>query len=256
MVLTLHRLCPWSEKVPISVGVDQKTFYVDKFLLNLRSGLFGNKFSEIDELENKQKPLSLPTVDPAMFAEFVCWMSYGTFMPFEAEVTHSDTIHFSASAWLLGHFLEAPCFQNFVIWEEFRDYGQSPAFRRPSLQIVRSVYELTEKGSKLRRFAADSVAAKNPFKKYSEEDQEYDAWCKLFKEFPELGLDVAQAAGKNNDKYPWDDENIGEYMEEEVDPDQSWDELILKARTQEEIEEDAWNGCIRSKIELDHLNRE
>jgi hypothetical protein len=79
---------------------------------------------------------------------------------------------------------------------------------------------------------------------------------RTFQEFPELGLDVAQAAGKKNKIRPWDDENVGKYMEEEADLNQSWEELILKARTRAEIELDARNGCICSQIELDHINRE
>jgi hypothetical protein len=85
---------------------------------------------------------------------------------------------------------------------------------------------------------------------------EYGPWCNLFKQFPDLGLDMARAAGtKWNDTYPWSDEHRHLYTEAELPLNQLWEEQILKTRNLEEIKKVARNKCIQSKIELDHLNR-
>ncbi|KAE9370930.1 hypothetical protein N431DRAFT_468935 [Stipitochalara longipes BDJ] len=262
--LIIHRnivakASPWSEKIPISVGANQKTFYVDRFLLNLHSGLFRNKFADLEVLHaDEQKQFSLPTVDPAMFTEFVCWMTHTRLMPFEAEVIHSNTRHFGVNAWLLGRYLEAPGFQNFIIWEDWRIrcHDENAANPWPSVKSVRFVYGLRDQDTKIKRFMVDLVASKNPFEKYGEEDPEYTWWSDLFKELPELGLDVARSSAKKSNALPWDDARIGGYMEEELDLNQVWKEQMLKDRDLAEIEEDAQNGCIRSIIELDHINRE
>lgn len=242
------------------MGTNQKTFYVDKFLLGLHSGLFRNKFADLEELYDEQdvdsKQLSLPKVDTAMFAEFVCWMTHGRLMPFDAEVIHSDTRHFGENAWLLGRFLEAPGFQNFVVWEDWRVRCQdaNAANAWPSVESVRFIYALGAEETNLKRFIAESVACRNPFEKYGKEDLEYCSWSNLFRELPDLGLDVARAAAKKSNVFPWDDARISEYMEEELDLNRLWEEQILKRRNLEEIEEDARGGCIRSIIELDHIN--
>lgn len=124
------------------------------------------------------------------------------------------------------------------------------------MEAVRFAYEVLGNDSGLRKFIADSVAFIKPFEVFSEGDEEYGRWCQLFIDFPELDLDVAKAAGKDNRKSPGNIENIGKYMEEEIDLNESWEEMILKARTRAEIEKDARDGCIRSKVELDHLNRD
>jgi hypothetical protein len=248
-------LCPWSEKIPIFVGANQQRFYVDKCLLQLHSGLFRNKLADLEEIDSEQKPLSLPEVDPGTFAEFVCWMRVGDWLPAEPEILHSNPLVVGCSCWNLGRVLESAGFQNFLMCEEFYAYGLDEAFNWPAVEDVRSVYKVLGNGSKLRKFTADSVAFKNPFERFSEGDEAYDAWCQLFKDFPELGLDVAKATGKGNGKPPWNEDNIGKYMEEEIDLNKSWEEMILKARTRAEIEKEARDGCVRSKVELDHINR-
>jgi hypothetical protein len=45
------------------------------------------------------------------------------------------------------------------------------------------------------------------------------------------------------------------YLEEEVPLDQVWEEQILADRDINEIKEAAKERCIRSIVELDHLNR-
>jgi len=54
---------------------------------------------------------------------------------------------------------------------------------------------------------------------------------------------------------PMDDEHRDLYMEEEKPLDQVWEEVILRTRSLDKIKKEAKNGCVRSKIELDHINR-
>jgi hypothetical protein len=124
----------------------------------------------------------------------------------------------------------------------------------PDRKDIDLIYRLTTPGAKLRRFAADSVACRNPFEKYREGEEAYKAWEQLFKNWPALTTEVANAAEEDwNDTYPWDDENRERYMQEEVPLDQLWEEHILARRSIKEIKEAAKNGCLRSMIELDHL---
>jgi BTB/POZ domain len=249
-------MCLWSEKIPISVGTNQEIFRVDKSLLILHSGFFRNKFSDLDEQEDERKGFSLPNVDPACFVDFVCWMRRGEILTtVSQEVMYPDSSVSLEKQWLLGQFLEAPGFQNWVTWIGLTGYWEKQEHSQTPIEEVRFLYELPDKVSKLRRFYADFVACQNPFQKYREKDPEYEVWRDLFKEFPELALDVLEAGAKKNDKFPWDHTRIGDYMEDEPDLNQVWEEMILKARPLAQIEENARNGCIRSKIELDHIMR-
>lgn len=64
----------------------------------------------------------------------------------------------------------------------------------PDLQDINLIYRLTTPGTKMQRFAADSVACRNPFKQYKEGDQAYKSWERLFKNWPALTTEVANAA--------------------------------------------------------------
>jgi hypothetical protein len=256
LVLKPPRLCPWSEKIPIFVGANQQKFYVDKCLLQLHSGLFRSKLADLGEIENEQKPLFLPEMDPAAFTEFVCWMSWGQRLSDLPSSIHSNPHYRDHTSYHLGSVLKAASFQNYIIWEFFRDDAWEPKIYLPLAEEVRFAYEVLDNDSKLRNFFADSLALTNPFEECSEGDEDYGTWCQLFKDFPELGLDVAKAVGNKNSDSPGHNKNIGKYMEEEVDLNKAWEDMILKARTRAEIEKDARDGCIRSKVELDHLNRD
>jgi hypothetical protein len=255
LVLKPPRLCPWSEKIPIFVGADQQKFHVDKCLLQLHSGLFRTKLAGPEHIEKEQKPLFLPEVDPAAFAEFVCWMSTGKFISSDPDVAHSNSVLSGCNCWYLGSVLEAASFQNFVMWEWFRD-DINEGYYWPDVEVARFAYEVLHNDSKLRKFVADMLAFKNPFEKCSEGDEDHGMWCQLFKDSPELGLDVAKAVGTKNSRSPGHNTNIWKYMETESGLNKAWKEMILKARTRAEIEKDARDGCIRSKVELDHLNRD
>jgi hypothetical protein len=152
--LTPRRAFPRSEKVRIAVGSNHQTFHVDKF-------------TDLEDEEDQK--LSLPSVNPALFTEFVCWMKSGRFMPVPSEIMHSDLLNVGERSWALGQFLRAPGFQNFAL-DSFRTYCQTPDNPWPLVETVRLVCQLTGRDSKLRKFMAHSVACKNPFDEYSEGD--------------------------------------------------------------------------------------
>lgn len=215
LVLKPPRLCPWSEKIPIFVGADRQKFHVDKCLLQLHSGLFRSKLAGPEYIENEQKPLFLPKVDPAAFAEFVCWMSTGKFMPSEIGVIHWNTVLGGCNCWHLGSVLEAASFQNSVIWEWFRDENNHDGVHWPDVEAARFAYEVLHNDSNLRKFVADLLAFRNPFEECSEGDEDHGMWCQLFKDSPGLGLDVAKAVGTKNSRSPGHITNIRKYMEKE-----------------------------------------
>ena len=79
----------------------------------------------------------------------------------------------------------------------------------------------------------------------------------MFKNWPALTTEVAHAAEEDwNGTYPWDDENRERYMQDEVPLDQLWEEHILARRSIKEIKQAGKNNCLRSMIELDHLERD
>jgi hypothetical protein len=157
--------------------------------------------------------------------------------------------------------LQAPGFQNFALdnYPFFCQGFPQEGPRWPDIEDVRLVYRLTADDSKLRTFFAHAVVCSSPFLQYSEDEPEYEAWSKLLKELPGLALEMAQLEGKllriGNVIPPWYDENIDMYKEKELPLYQVWKGQILEARNLEEITEAAEKGCIRIKVELDHINR-
>ena len=202
-------------------------------------------------MEEDEK-LSLPDVKPYSFAEFVSWMYAGD------SLDVSDDLYDGIQAghvWALGKLLEAPAFQNWcmdTVWE----YCKDPDNQWPVLEEVEVIYKISGKDSKIRKYAAHSTARKSPFEKYQEGSVMYKAWNTLLEKYPDIGLDIARVAGKEwNGTYPWDDEHRQAYLEDEVALDQLWEQQILAARSMEEIRVAAKGNCVRSIIELAHIER-
>ena len=152
--LTVRRLSSWSEKVSIYVGPYLQRFHVNKCLLKLHSGYFRNRFAAIEKEEDQK--LFLPTVDPSLFAEFICWMSTGWELPPIRKAFPKNTKNLINRAWLLGHFLHAAG-KNFAI-DQYQFFCQGwedkdeKTLRWPDIQDVRFVYQQTNDESNLRRF--------------------------------------------------------------------------------------------------------
>jgi hypothetical protein len=130
----------------------------------------------------------------------------------------------------------------------------------PNVEEARYVYKSTPAGSELRKLVADTLAYRNPFQVHGDESEEYGAWEGLLREVPhgtDLSVDMNLAAGKKwNGTKPWDDEHRSRFTVEEVSIDERWEKLILSKRSKEATEMAAEAGCLLSKLELAHLNRE
>jgi hypothetical protein len=232
----------------IFVGADKKVFKVQKELLTLHSGYFRNRIDS-KKADNK---LSLPDVKPSGFAEFVSWLYAGEALLFRDYLYDDIELGY---LWALGELLEVPAFQNWCM-NTFLEDCKNPNSQWPALEVVKVIYETSPKGSKLRKFAAHSMACDSPFEKHWEGDKMYEGWNTLLEDILELGPDIARVAGKQwNGTYPWDGEHRQAYLKVEVAPDQLWEEQILAARSIEEIKTAAKGNCLRSMIELAHIER-
>jgi hypothetical protein len=254
-VLIIQRISIFSDTVSIFVGADNQVFQIPKGLLALHSGYFKNRFDNKEEDEK----LSLPDVQPSVFAEFLSWLYYSDCLEVNGD---SFFIFEIAQAWGLGELIEAPGFQNWCM-DTIRTYCKEPPedYWLPlDTKDVATIYRDSSKYSKLRMFAAHSMACKSPFDKSQEGTERYKEWTKewttLLENVPDLISDIARVAELEwNGTHPWDDEHRKAYLVDQVAPDQLWEEQILAARRIEEIKAAATGNCIRSMIELAYIER-
>jgi hypothetical protein len=196
--------------------------------------------------------LSLPNVQPRVFAEFVSWLYFAVYLDFNGNPYDYDTI-LAVQGWALGEQIGPPRYQNWCM-DSIRGGVKCGML---DLQDAYVIYETTTKDSKLRKFAAHSITCESPFEQDVEGGKMYQAWNTLLEELPELAVDIALVAGKDwNGTYPWDYVHRQAYLVDEVDLGQRWEDQILAARSMEEIKAAAEGGCVRSIIESDHIGRE
>ncbi|KAF8847810.1 hypothetical protein BDZ45DRAFT_811297 [Acephala macrosclerotiorum] len=245
----VHKIAIFSPTIPIFVGAKKQVLYAQKNLLTLHSGYFKDLFANQDGGEEGGK-IILPSVSPLCFADFVAWLSTGT--PLPLNLLNPGR----ASCWELGNFLRAPAYQNMCM-QRSRNWAMSQGVIWPEAKVVQVIFETCGKGTKIRKFAAHSVAYKKPFEKFEEGSQECLEWNELLQKLPDLAVEIAKVAGKDwFGQTPWDDPYWGAYLEEEVDLDSEWDKQILLSRSLEDIREAATKErCAESRIELDHLER-
>jgi hypothetical protein len=139
--------------------------------------------------------------------------------------------------------------------EDYQTYCKQSPNVWPSVAGVELIYKLTPEGSLFRKFAAHSVSCKPPSEQHEERSEERKDWNDLFDRCPELSKDMARMGKSWNGTLAWDEVHRVEYMVDEAPVDERWEAMILNARSREEIERAAENGCRRSKIELEHLDR-
>ncbi|KAH7410580.1 hypothetical protein BKA64DRAFT_741252 [Cadophora sp. MPI-SDFR-AT-0126] len=184
------RVRPFSETVTMLVGSGKQKFSLHKDLLGLPS------------TQDDQK-MALPDVDPGNFAVFVAWMYKMTLPTPGIGAIMNDSHLLLVRQWVLGSKLLAPRFQNdiFIHYQNFSRHHTTSAW--PDIDSVRAIHSLTLAGSKLRKFAADSVATNPPFKEHRPGSSAFVDWNHLFKEYPEMSLDIVNADGTEwNDGFP------------------------------------------------------
>ncbi len=101
-----------------------------------------------------------------------------------------------------------------------------------------------------------SVAWKRPCAEFEEGSKDHKTWSEFLRMWPDLAVEIATInSNRWNGKNPWDDEHRVMYMEDEIPLAEQWDKHILSCRNIQEIKKAAAGGCVRSVIELDHLQR-
>ena len=145
------------------------------------------------------------------------------------------------------------------------DYGQQKQ-TWPTPEVAKFAYKHTTQGSALRRVVADLLGRENPLKSCKTEDEDWKKWKELFAKYPELSLDMLCVDG-NLDVFLVDEFGVAEsvavwsdhwkecFMEKEIPIDERWEEQILAHRGREAIEKNAACGCVKSILELKHLDR-
>jgi hypothetical protein len=140
--------------------------------------------------------------------------------------------------------------------DDYRTFGKESPHLWPSISGIEHIYKLAEKGSLIRKFAAHSMSCKPPFENHKEGSEEYTEWKEFLGLCPDLVLDMVLMGKSWNGTFAWDDSHRGDYMVEETPVEKRWEDLILSTRIREDIQKAATNGCRKSKIELEHLDRE
>lgn len=228
----------------IWVGPDKQIFSIHRDLLALHSGYFANRFRELMDDEN----ILLPRVNLAIFATFHSWIYSG-----DPLAVHQPVESKAAKMWAFGHDFKAPGFQNAVM-DEIRE-ASKVAKEALSVFAVNTRYNNTKKGSLLRRFTADTMNCKDPFQRFEEGSEAWKRWEEVLHNHKDLSFDMAKAEKRWIGVRPWDDTCRGRYMVEEPPLDELWEAQILAKRTKEEITAAANAKCVRSIIELAHLQR-
>ena len=189
----VSRIVPFSKMATVLVGPEKQPFTVPQDLLNLHSSFFRQHFARADQ------NIVLPTVDAVLFAEFVAWLYF-----LELSAEPEDGIYVDDHdarrtvldrSWALGSFLGAPSYQKTQM-KDYQDYCRGSSYDWPDILSIRTIYEVTPAGSKLRNFAADSIATQSPFKRHASGSPEFAEWNELLLQFPEMTLDVIHARCK------------------------------------------------------------
>ncbi|KAG4419146.1 hypothetical protein IFR04_007742 [Cadophora malorum] len=247
------KIVPFSKMATVLVGPEKQPFSVPQDLLTLHSTFFRRHFGRADQ------NIVLPTVDSVLFANFVAWL-YLLELPWEPDdgiyVDDGDAANTVLDrAWALGSFLGAPSYQNTQM-KDYQEHCRGSSCDWPDILSITAIYKVTSAGSKLRNFAADSMASQSPFKRHASESPEFTERNNLLLQCSELSLDVIHAGAKEwGGAFPWDDDNLDAYMKDETLLDQAWEEQILEKRGIEEIRKEAKKKCFRSMFELAHLER-
>jgi hypothetical protein len=121
-----------------------------------------------------------------------------------------------------------------------------------------TVYDKIDQTSLPPKFMSDYVSHNNPFANCIAGSELFVLWNDFLKSHPQFAIDLTIAAGKNwgGITGPCDIAVRSNYMEEEFDLNKRWEEQILQNKTKATIEAAAKASCLRSLVQLRHLNRD
>ncbi|KAG4443064.1 hypothetical protein IFR05_001460 [Cadophora sp. M221] len=185
-----ERILSFSKTVSILVGPDKQSFNVHQDLLALHSTFFRDHFTFAEQT------IILPAVNAAEFAEFAAWIYNLGSLNLDNDRIEYDCDTTLDQDWALGSFLGAPKYQNksLVLYGIYYNIHGRQWLNTNSIRII---YERRSPGSKLRKFAAHSIAAKSPFKEHKPGTPEFAELDALLKKYPEISIDIVHATAKD-----------------------------------------------------------
>ncbi|TVY89624.1 hypothetical protein LAWI1_G007479 [Lachnellula willkommii] len=139
--------------------------------------------------------------------------------------------------------------------DKIREYANYDPRQWMSAEDVQVRWKITDTGSMPRKLVADSLACNHPL--HNEDLEAQKLWTKVLQKYPNLSTDIHKAGAKKwNGTQPWDDEHRTSYMiPDTVSLEQRWEDQILAKRSREEVKAAADGGCLKSRLELLHLDR-
>ncbi|KAL2785546.1 hypothetical protein BJX66DRAFT_314527 [Aspergillus keveii] len=150
----------------INVGPDETPFDVHLELLCDSSPYFNNLYKDRTDSTISEVPITLPDVDPDVFAEAISWMYRGKL---SADLSTRDRgMAFCFELWVLAAKFEIPALQNQAIGICKVRIDNSTATSLPSTQTVEYVYSNTKPGSPPRRLLVDVWSRRGTTPKFSD----------------------------------------------------------------------------------------
>ncbi|KAL3492452.1 hypothetical protein BJX62DRAFT_236271 [Aspergillus germanicus] len=150
----------------INVGPDETPFDVHLELLCDSSPYFNNLYGDRTDSAISEVPITLPDVDPDVFAEAISWMYRGKL---SSDLSTRDRgMAFCFELWVLAEKFEIPALQNQAIGICKARIDNSAATSLPSTQTIEYVYSNTKPGSPPRRLLLDVWSRRGTTPKFSD----------------------------------------------------------------------------------------
>lgn len=151
-----------SESITVVVGTsaNTKTWHLPRDLLTKSSPFFAAALNG-SFAEAKSKVVNLPEDNTDAFALFIQWLYVGEISPDDCTANHDHDAHSCyeiaarnfIQAWILGDKLGCPIFKDLAMLGLIKKFDEGVI----TPDIVRTAYERSATGSKLRKFSLDQV---------------------------------------------------------------------------------------------------
>jgi hypothetical protein len=254
-----------SEVIEVLVGENRQPFIVHIDLLTIHSRELRRQIDSRNKLL-RTRPICASYFQPWQFSCFLLWIytgECGSYFKDSANKQLDDQIE---GAYLVGHRLDAPQFQNHcmdILLSSIQKDHAAGCNYWPGFVRAEDIYDRTSQHDggnkdgdcKLRKLVANMMAYGRSKVYWTVENTE-KGWRKLLEDQPDLSMDISCATPrKPNDPPPWSSQFRKEYMVAEEPLGHRWESQILAQRSKADIEKEAGKGCVRSILELNHLNR-
>jgi hypothetical protein len=160
--------CDYENTISVLVGDKKQLFTVYKDVICASSKFFKAACSE-RWIEGKEKKVSLPEVEPALFRSYVAWLYSGNY---QLGVSKDDTVDAQDSAldtgvelYLLGDFLNDIRFRNKVMGK----LASNDLRRFPTLSKLEKVWERLSPNSLLRKMYVEDMIMRMSRKRFTDD---------------------------------------------------------------------------------------